>query len=55
MLHGLHDNGHVDFRLYLQIEARLAHVALLVRAEDLLTLEGPNIYLKALLRKLFVE
>ena len=55
VLHGLHDDGHVDLGLHLQIEARLAHVAVLVGAEDLLTLEGPNVDLKALLRDLLVE
>ena len=55
VLHGLHDDGHVDFRLHLQIEARLAHVAVLVGAEDLLTLEGANVDCEALLRHLLVE
>ena len=55
VLHGLHDDGHVDLGLHLQIEARLAHVTVLVGAEDLLSLEGANVDLKALLRDLLVE
>ena len=47
MLHGLHDNGNIDFCLNLHIKASLAHIAKLVRAVRPLSLELPHIERKA--------
>ena len=55
MFHGFHDNRHIDFCLHLQVEARLAHITLLVRAEDLLAFEGTNINTETQRGHLFVE
>ena len=55
MLHGFHDNGNINFCLHLQVEARLAHIALLVWAENLLTFEGADIDFEAQFGQLFIE
>jgi len=55
VLHGAHDDRHVDLCLHLQVEARLAHVAVFVRAEDLLPFEFPDVYHKAERAELLVE
>lgn len=55
MLHGFHDYRNINFRLHLQVEARLAHVALLVRAEGLLALERADVDFEAQLGHLFIE
>lgn len=55
VLHCLHDNGDVDFCLNLQVEARLAHETLLVRAEDLLALESSDVQSEAQRAHLLVK
>ena len=55
MLHCFHDYGDINFCLHLQVEARLAHIALLVWAESLLTFKGADIDFETQLGQLFVE
>ena len=43
VFHGFHDNGNVDLCLHLQVEARLAYVALLIGAKNLFAFEGSDV------------
>lgn len=46
MLHRLHNDCDINLGLNLYVEACFVHVALLIRAESLLTLEFPDINLE---------
>ena len=53
--HGLHDYSDVDFSLDLKVETGLVHGTLLLRAENLLAFELPNVDYEAQLRYLLIE
>ena len=55
MLHGFHDDCHIDFCLNLHIEASLAHIAKLIRTVRFLSFELPYIKCESYLLHFVVE